>query len=211
MSEIKNRKDTVLDDLLQDPFGDITLETKADTEVTPSMSNETVEGPNVTDEITQQSKAKRVIDTLPEESKQKAIQLAGQIDPRNHQSISLYGTQAQSKLVNFSSSMLDHVKSKDVGEIGEVIADLMKKLEQINPDELQVEKQNFFKKFFNRVSRSVNEILSKYQKTGAQIDRITVRLEHSKNALMQDNRLLEQLYEKNKEYFLALNILYCSS
>ena len=67
MSEIKNRKDTVLDDLLQDPFGDITLETKADTEVTPSMSNETVEGPNVTDEITQQSKAKRVIDTLPDE------------------------------------------------------------------------------------------------------------------------------------------------
>lgn len=206
MSEMKNKKDTVLDDLLQDPFGDITLETKADTEVTPSMSNETVEGPNFTDEIAQQSKTKRVIDTLPEESKKRAEQLASQIDPRNQQAISMYGTQAQSKLVHFSSSMLDHVKSKDVGEIGEIIHDLMKKLEQVNPDELSVEKKGFFSRIFNKVSRSVNEVLAKYQKTGAQIDRITVRLEHSKNVLIKDNKLLEQMYEKNKEYFLALNI-----
>lgn len=102
--------------------------------------------------------------------------------------------------------MLDHVKSKDVGEIGEIINDLMKKLEQVNPEELSVEKKGFFARIFNKVSRSVNEVLAKYQKTGAQIDRITVRLEHSKNALIKDNKLLEQMYEKNKEYFLALNI-----
>ena len=63
----------------------------------------------------------RVIDSLPEESKQKAIGLAQQIDPHNHQAIILYGTQAQSKLLNFSHSMLDHVQNKDVGEIGEIL------------------------------------------------------------------------------------------
>lgn len=68
------------------------------------------------------------------------MQLASQIDPKNQQSISLYGTQAQSKLINFSSTMLDHVRSKDVGEIGEIIAELMSKLEQVNSDELQPEK-----------------------------------------------------------------------
>ena len=49
-------------------------------------------------------------------------------------------------------------------------------------------------------------MMSKYQKTGAQIDRITVKLDQCKKALMTDNMMLEQLYEKNKEYFQALNI-----
>ncbi|HEY4549711.1 MAG TPA: toxic anion resistance protein, partial [Bacillus sp. (in: firmicutes)] len=138
--------------------------------------------------------------------KQKAIGLAQQIDPKNPQTIILYGTQAQSKLLNFSHSMLDHVQNKDVGEIGDILTELMSKLEQVNPDELQPEKRNLFSKLFGRISSSVNEVLSKYQKTGAQIDRITVKLDHCKKALMTDNMMLEQLYEKNKEYFLALNI-----
>ena len=153
-----------------------------------------------------EEKPRRLIDSLPEESKQKAIGLAQQIDPKNHQAIILYGTQAQSKLLNFSHSMLDHVQNKDVGEIGDILSELMSKLEQVNPDELQPEKRNLFAKLFGKISSSVNEVLSKYQKTGAQIDRITVKLDHCKKALMTDNMMLEQLYEKNKEYFLALNI-----
>lgn len=206
MNERGQQKDTVIDDLLQDPFGDFTLETKEETSVVASTTNEEITEPTFTSDVEMQQKPKRVIDTLPEESKKRAQQLASQIDPRNQQAVSLYGSQAQSKLINFSSSMLDHVKSKDVGEIGEIINDLMKKLEQVNPEELSVEKKGFFARIFNKVSRSVNEVLAKYQKTGAQIDRITVRLEHSKNALIKDNKLLEQMYEKNKEYFLALNI-----
>ncbi|TDH74832.1 toxic anion resistance protein, partial [Acinetobacter baumannii] len=49
-------------------------------------------------------------------------------------------------------------------------------------------------------------VLSKYQKTSVQIDRISLKLEHSKNALLSDNKLLEQLYDKNIEYFSALNV-----
>ena len=177
-----------LDELLGNPFGELEI-------TNPATSMQKVE-----------EKPRRLIDSLPEESKQKAIGLAQQIDPKNHQSIILYGTQAQSKLLNFSHSMLDHVQNKDVGEIGDILSELMSKLEQVNPDELQPEKRNLFAKLFGKISSSVNEVLSKYQKTGAQIDRITVKLDHCKKALMTDNMMLEQLYEKNKEYFLALNI-----
>ena len=52
----------------------------------------------------------------------------------------------------------------------------------------------------------IQEVLSKYQKTGAQIDRISVKLDRSKNVLLSDIKLLEQLYETNKEYFHALNV-----
>jgi len=182
------RSTSEIDDLLGNPFGELELTNPATT-----LQKEP-------------EKARRLIDSLPEESKQKAYGLAEQIDPYNHQSLILYGTQAQSKLLNFSHSMLEHVQNKDVGEIGDILGELMSKLEQVNPDELQPEKRNLFSRLFGKISSSVNEILSKYQKTGAQIDRISVKLDHCKKALMTDNMMLEQLYEKNKEYFQALNI-----
>ncbi|MBT1252694.1 toxic anion resistance protein [Bacillus licheniformis] len=175
------------DDLLSDPFGQ--------GEAPVSGVEENLRGQQV-----------NLVDTLSEEKRRQAFQLAEQIDPKNHNSITLYGTQAQSKLLNFSHEMLEHVQKKDVGEIGQVLSDLMKKLEQVSPDELKTEKRNFFSRLFGRVSHSVQEMLSRYQKTGAQIDRISVKLEHSKSALINDNKMLERLYEKNKEYYEALNV-----
>lgn len=188
MSETNEKFSTNIDDLLENPFGEEDLQLA-------ELKEANVE-----------QRPKKLIDTLPEASKERAFKLAEQIDPKNHETITLYGTKAQSKLTNFSHSMLDHVKNKNIGEIGNILNELMSKLEQVNPDELQPEKQGFFSKFFGKVSRSVNEILTKYQKTGAQIDRITVKLDHCKNTLMSDNALLDQLYEQNKEYFRALNI-----
>lgn len=182
----RDQSDLHIDELLADPFGDIEI-----------PKAETVEA---------EKKQVRLVDVLPEENKKKAIQLAGQIDHKNMQSIVLYGSQAQSKLLNFSHTMIDHVQKKDVGEIGEILGELMKKLDQVNPDDLQSKKKGFLARMFGRVSNSLQEVLSKYQKTSVQIDRISLKLEHSKNALISDNKLLEQLYEKNKEYFTALNV-----
>lgn len=177
-----------LDQLLANPFGEEELQ--------------------INEVKTEQGEPKQVklIDVLPEENRQKAIQLAEQIDPKNQQAISLYGSQAQSKLLNFSHSMLDHVQKKDTGEIGEIIGDLMKKLEQVSPDALKPEKRGLISKVFGKLSNSVQEVLTKYQKTGVQIDRISVKLDHAKTGLLKDITVLEQLYEQNKEYFHALNI-----
>ncbi|MCY7981127.1 toxic anion resistance protein [Bacillus inaquosorum] len=182
----RDQSDLHIDELLADPFGDIEIP-KAEA-------------------VKSEKQQVRLVDVLPEENKEKAIQLAGQIDHKNMQSIVLYGSQAQSKLLNFSHTMIDHVQKKDVGEIGEILGELMKKLEQVNPDDLQSKKKGFLARMFGRVSNSLQEVLSKYQKTSVQIDRISLKLEHSKNALISDNKLLEQLYEKNKEYFTALNV-----
>ncbi|MDT9756136.1 toxic anion resistance protein [Heyndrickxia coagulans] len=180
-----------LDDLLADPFG-------AHDDMLPEEGQKT--------EPAAGAKPSRLVDMLPEENRQKAYELAKQIDPANHQAVILYGTQAQSKLLNFSHAMLDQVQKKDIGEIGNILNDLMKKLEQVNPEELAPEKKNFFSRMFGKISNSVQELLSKYQKTSAQIDRISVKLDLSKKTLLKDIQLLEQLYEKNKDYFHALNI-----
>ncbi|MEC1661341.1 toxic anion resistance protein [Bacillus mojavensis] len=182
----KDRSDLQIDGVLADPFGDIKI-----------PKGEAVES---------EKHSVRLVDVLPEENKEKAYQLAEQIDHNNMNSIVLYGSQAQSKLLNFSHTMIDHVQKKDVGEIGEILGELMKKLEQVNPDELQTKKKGFLARMFGKVSHSLQEVLSKYQKTSVQIDRISLKLEHSKHALISDNKLLEQLYDKNKEYFSALNV-----
>ncbi|MFY0779165.1 toxic anion resistance protein [Peribacillus simplex] len=154
----------------------------------------------------QEAKPVKLIDVIPEENRAKAYQLAEQIDPTNHQAMISYGTPAQSKLLTFSNSMLEHVQKKDVGEVGNIISDLMKKLNELSPDELKPDKRSFFARMFGKLSGSVQEVLSKYQKTGAQIDRISVKLDRSKNILLSDIVILEKLYETNKEYFQALNV-----
>ncbi|WP_017754792.1 toxic anion resistance protein [Calidifontibacillus oryziterrae] len=172
-----------LDDLLSNPFGEIT-----------------------NDRTNNEHSTKRLFETLPEEYQQKAVALATQINPTDHQSIIQFGTAAQMKLSDFSHSMLDHVQSKDTGPIGDSLKELMQKLEQVNPDELQAENRSLFKRLFKRLSSSINEILSKYQKIGAQIDKIGVKLDHQKNILLSDIKMLEELFQKNKEYFDGLNI-----
>jgi uncharacterized protein YaaN involved in tellurite resistance len=178
----------IVDDILANPFGE--------------------QGDLVLKPIQQESESKpvKLIDVIPEENRAKAYQLAEQIDPKNHQAMIMYGTQAQGKLLSFSHAMLDHVQKKDVGEIGDIISDLMKHLNQVSPDELRTEKPSLFSRMFGKVSGTIQEVLSKYQKTGAQIDRISVKLDRSKNVLLSDIGMLEKLYETNKEYFHALNI-----
>jgi len=181
-----SQKNDALNDLLANPFGDIVEES---VEVKPTKAEQ----------------PKRLIDVLPEENRERAIQLAEQIDPTDFQAMMMYGTQAQSKLMSFSHAMLDQVQKKDIGEVGEILGDLMKRLESVKPDELQ-EKRNIVSRFFGKISSSIQETLTKYQKTSAQIDRIAVQLTHCKNQLLNDVSMLEQLYEKNKDYFHALNI-----
>ncbi|MCR8847225.1 toxic anion resistance protein [Rossellomorea sp. SC111] len=156
--------------------------------------------------VNEQTKSPLLLDRLPKEQQEKAKQLAAQIDYKDYEAILKYGTAAQSQLSTFSHSMLDHVQKRDIGPIGDVLGDLMKKLEQMNPDELNTKQRGVFKRLFRKVSSSLQEVLSKYQKIGSQIDRISIRLEHSKKTLLDDNRLLETLYEKNKDYFQALNM-----
>ncbi|WP_180271443.1 toxic anion resistance protein [Fredinandcohnia onubensis] len=154
----------------------------------------------------EEKKPVRLVDVLPEENKEKALQLAKQIDPTNHQAMISYGTPAQNKLLSFSNTMLEHVQKNDVGEVGQIISDLMKRLDEMKPEELNPEKRSVIARMFGKISNSVQEVLSKYQKTGAQIDRISVKLDRSKNVLLSDIAILEKLYDNNKDYFDALNV-----
>lgn len=178
-------KDDVLQELLEKPFGESPLSIEENEQIS--------------------SQPKRLLDVLPEEHQKKAYELAEKIDHTNRHMIVQFGANAQAELSKFSHSMLDHVKRKDVGPIGDILKELMSKLEQVNPQEL-TQKKNPLTRFFSKLSRSVNEMVSKYQKISAQIERITLRLEQSKLTLLNDIKMLDELYKQNKKYFDAINI-----
>ncbi|WP_159722624.1 toxic anion resistance protein [Enterococcus sp. CSURQ0835] len=184
--------DTTLDDLLSNPFG-------STDSLTPVQQDEL-------STLKEQEQAPRLIDKLPAERQNQARELAKKIDVNDSQAVISYGATAQTKLSEFSQSMLNTVQTQDIGPIGDSLNQLMYRLNEANPDELRAGEGNVFQRMFGKVKQSIYEITAKYQKIGAQIDKIATKLDQEKNGLLKDNQMLEQLYNKNKDYFDALNI-----
>ena len=147
----------------------------------------------------------KLIERLPEHRQKQARDLANQIDEANMGAIIAYGSNAQKKLSEFSRSILQQVQMKDTGEVGDVLTELMTKLQESDPRQLSAE-PNIFQRVFKRVKSSITETQMRYQQIGSQIDRVAIRLEREKTELLNDNQMLEQFYNKNKDYFDALNV-----
>lgn len=199
-NELDTTEDTVkpvnhtLDDLLANPFD------------TPAMNDLTTQQQREITGLQEQTQAPRLLDKLPPDYQQQAKELASKIDENDAQGVITYGSTAQTKLSEFSQSMLNHVQAQDIGPVGDSLNDLMYRLQEANPDELRAGEGNIFKRVFGKVKQSIYEITAKYQKIGAQIDKIAIKLSKEKDGLLKDNMMLEQLYTKNKDYFDALNI-----
>ncbi|MBP1039401.1 toxic anion resistance protein [Vagococcus sp. BWB3-3] len=185
---------STLDDLLSNPFID------------PNSADLTTSQKSEINELSNLKEAPKLLDRLPEDRQRQARELASQIDVTDSQAVLSYGAAAQQKLGEFSHSMLNHVQNQDIGPLGDSLNELMYRLNEASPSELQAQESNVFKRMFGKVKESIYEITAKYQKIGAQIDKIAVKLDKEKNGLLSDNVMLEQLYHKNKDYFDALNI-----
>ncbi|WP_080146186.1 toxic anion resistance protein [Marinilactibacillus piezotolerans] len=193
-TKVQDKTNSELDDLLANPFGN-TMENPP----APQMQTEDTSA-------AEQAENRKLIDTLPEERQKQARALSKQIVDTDIDAVLNYGSTAQQKLGDFSHSVLNHVQNQETGHIGETLNDLMFRLKESNPDDLRADDRNIFKKMFRKINRSIYETTAKYQKIGAQIDKIAVKLDKEKDLLLKDNEMLDALYEKNYEYFEALNI-----
>lgn len=180
-----------IEDLLKDPFGEATSMPELDMEPTKEQ---------------EQTASGQTFENLPSEQQATARELAEQIDFTDTDAVLNYGSAAQKKIGDFSHNVLDHVQNQETGEIGASINDLMFHLQESDPDELIEQDKNFFQKIFNRAKQSVYEKTAKYQKIGAQVDKIALQLDKQKDMLLEDNKMLSQLYDQNLDYYEALNI-----
>ena len=138
---------------------------------------------------------------LTPEEKQTVMQFAQQIDLTNSQMILQYGAGTQKKMADFSENALENVRTKDMGEIGELLTGVVKELKDFDEEE-----EKGFLGFFKRSGNKVNAMKAKYAKAETNINQIVKVLDSHQVQLLKDVALLDKMYELNLAYFKELTM-----
>jgi len=142
------------------------------------------------------------VEKISPEDRAKIDQIKNQIDLRNSQLSSVYGTNAQKGIAQFSDQILSEVRSKETGEVGELMTDLLVKVNDV--DIQNFGEKSLFDKFFGGPKKQVERYLAKYQNMETQIDKISAKLESARMELLKDIGVFDKLYEENIDYFKEL-------
>jgi uncharacterized protein YaaN involved in tellurite resistance len=172
-----------------DPFGESVPEPKAEVASAPQEKRMTIE-----DEYAKYP--------LSEAEKQQVEGFAKQIDLYNSQMIMQYGAGAQKKISDFSESALENVRSKDLGEVGTILSDVVKELKDFDTEE----DKGFFGNLFKKSSDKMNGMKAKYAKAETNITSICKTLEGHQVQLLKDSAMLDQMYQINIAYFKELTM-----
>ena len=139
---------------------------------------------------------------LSEEERKMVEEFAQKIDVMETNTILQYGSAAQTKVADFSETALKNVKTKDLGDIGDMMTELIGELKGFEIEEKESGIMSFFKKGANKVTN----MKARYDKAADNVDRISKVLEDHQVTLMKDIALLDQLYEKNLTNFKELTM-----
>ena len=138
----------------------------------------------------------------PEEQKM-VNDFAEKIDITNSQMVLQYGAASQKKLSDFSETALSRVKTKDMGETGELITSLISELQGF--DAATEQPKGIFG-FFKKTSNSIEQLKTRYDSADKNVERIKAQLEDHQVTLMKDITMLDKMYELNLVYFKELTM-----
>lgn len=139
---------------------------------------------------------------LSEEQKQMVSEFVEKIDLRNSNAILQYGAGTQKKMADFSEKALENVRTKDMGEIGNMLTDLVGELKNFDVEE----EEKGFGAFFKKRANKLTELKAKYDKTEVNVNKITAALESHQIQLIKDAQMLDRMYEMNLNYFKELSM-----
>lgn len=132
------------------------------------------------------------------EAERKTVEdFSEKINIRDTNTILEYGSAAQKKVQDFSDSALKNVRTKDLGEIGDLMTTLVQELKSTAPDEEK--NKGFFGGLFKKSGDKVSQYKAKYDKAEVNVDKIASILEDHQIQLLKDIALLDQLYDKNAQ------------
>lgn len=138
---------------------------------------------------------------LTEEERRQVDVFASQIDLTNSTLVLQYGAGTQKKMADFSESALENVRSKDLGEVGELLSGVVTELKSFDEEE----EKGFFG-FFKKTSNKIQAMKAKYAKAEENVSQIVKALEKHQVQLMKDTALLDKMYELNLTYFKELSM-----
>jgi len=152
------------------------------------------------------SKDMIIYEEASQSDKEKIDELTKEIKDDDPRSVIFFGSKAQEQINSVSESMLEGVRSKDIGKSGEALNNLVAAIKGFDVDELNPNaKQGFFSKLFGFASPAV-KFLGKYEEVRTQVDKITDELEAHKAGLLTDITSLDRLYDVNLQYFNDLEL-----
>ena len=153
--------------------------------------------------VQQPEEKKEVMDdsVLSDEQKAMVDAFVSQIDLANTNGILQYGAGAQKKMADFSEKTLENVRSKDLGEIGDLLTSVVTELKTFDAEE---EKGPF--SFFKKSTNKINAMKAKYDKAEVNVNKICDVLDGHQRQLLKDIAILDQMYAQNLNYFKELTM-----
>lgn len=142
-----------------------------------------------------------VVNLSPEERRM-VEEFAAKIDLHSSNMILQYGAGAQKKMADFSETALENVRTKDLGEVGEMLASVVSELRTLEEEE---EDKGFFS-FFKKSGNKLANMKAKYEKAEGNVERICDALESHQIQLLKDIVMLDKMYELNVTYFKELSM-----
>ena len=175
---------------------ELKVENKEDEKVTELVNSEK----KITEEKIEKSLN---YDELSEAEKKAVDEFNAKIDVYDSTQILQYGAAAQNKISSFSDSILEDVKTKGIGDTGELLADLVG---QIKSFDSSIGPKKGLAKLFYSVKREFNSIVAKYNKIEKNVDTIEKGLDKSKIQLLKDISIFDEMYKKNLEFFKEISL-----
>lgn len=144
---------------------------------------------------------KEEVPVLTPEEQKMVNDFAAKIDIENTNQILQYGAGTQKKMADFSDTALENVKTQDLGEIGELISNVVGELKDFD-----VQEEGKFFGFFRKQTSKIENLKNKYDKAQANMEKITDSLQQHQVRLMKDSAMLDKMYEQNLNYFKELTM-----
>lgn len=144
---------------------------------------------------------KEEVPVLTPEEQKMVNDFAAKIDIENTNQILQYGAGTQKKMADFSDIALENVKTQDLGEIGELISNVVGELKDFD-----VQEEGKFFGFFRKQTSKIENLKNKYDKAQANVEKITDSLQQHQVRLMKDSAMLDKMYEQNLNYFKELTM-----
>ena len=170
---------------------------------TPSLTLEPDLGEleNKEEVIPKKKLQKEEVPVLTPEEQKMVNDFAAKIDIENTNQILQYGAGTQKKMADFSDTALENVKTQDLGEIGELISNVVGELKDFD-----VQEEGKFFGFFKKQTSKIENLKNKYDKAQANVEKITDSLQQHQVRLMKDSAMLDKMYEQNLNYFKELTM-----
>lgn len=172
-------------------------------DVTPTLTLNPFENESKEEVLPVSEEVKTELDDsmLTEEEKQMVESFAGQIDLRDSAVILQYGAGAQKKMADFSEAALNNVRTKDLGEVGDLLSNVVTELKSFDEEE----SKGLFG-IFKKTSNKLEAVKAKYAKAETNVNEICEVLESHQVQLLKDVAVLDKMYERNLTYYKELTM-----